>query len=322
MATNPFKAFIPYLVNTARSDGYEQEHAATDPSGGEWRRLGLVPASKGEELIIDLIGAGKVMAVQFNERILPGKVRDEKLQAEVTRLEAREGRKVGKKEYAQLRQQVEFDLLPKAFIRRTVVPVLFYKHEIGKQIMLVCTSSHKRADDVVAVLLEVFGIDLMPWKIETESSVSGVLTTLATNGIIEGLDEESGLHFSALDSAVIKGENKQTIRIKDKPVESQDVQDLLSGEGQVVHELALAWCDDNPGVEEPDLTFTVTGSLIFKRAETIVTATNATEDFYGFAVVCLKTYRDMLTHFFELCGGIKERPASGESTNGSDEDEL
>ncbi len=320
MAANIFKAFIPYLVNTARSEN-PRDHAATDPSGGEWRRLGLVPAIKGEELIIDLDGAGKVMAVQFNERILPGKVRDEKLQAEVTRLEAREGRKVGKKEYAQLRQQVEFELLPKAFIRRTVVPVLFYKHALGTQIMLVCTSSQKRADDAVGVLRGVFGDDLMPWKIETESSVSGVLTTLASNGNADP-DEEALLHFSPLDSAVIKGANKQTIRIKDKPVESQDVQDLLAGEGQVVHELALAWCDDNPGAEEPDLTFTVTGSLIFKRAETIVKATNATEDFYGFAVICLKTYRDMLTHFFEMCGGIRPRPVSGESTIGSEDDDL
>ena len=64
MATNPFKAFIPYLVNTARSDGYEQDHIATDPSGGDWRRLGLVPAIKGEDLIVDLEGAGKVMAVR------------------------------------------------------------------------------------------------------------------------------------------------------------------------------------------------------------------------------------------------------------------
>lgn len=319
MANNPFKSFIPYLVNTARSENLE-DHTATDPSGGEWRRLGLVPAIKGEELIIDLDGAGKVMAVQFNERILPGKVRDEKLQAEAARLERLQGRKVGKKEYAQLREQVEFDLLPKAFIRRTVVPVLFYKHEMGTQIMLVCTSSQKRAEDAIGVLRGVFGDGLMPWKIETESSVSGVLTTLASNGNADP-DEECWLHFSALDSAVIKGENKQTIRIKDKPVESQDVQDLLSGEGQIVHELALAWCEDNPGAEEPDLTFVATSNLAFKRAETIVKATSATEDYYGFAVVCLRTYRDMLTHFFDLCGGIKERPASGESTNGSDEDD-
>lgn len=320
MATNPFKSFIPYLVNTARSENL-RDHVATDPSGGDWRRLGLVPAIKGEDLIIDLDGAGKVMAVQFNERILPGKVRDEKLQAEVARLEAREGRRVGKKEYAQLREQVEFDLLPKAFIRRTVVPVLFYKHALGTQIMLVCTSSQKRADDAVGVLRGVFGDDLMPWKIETESSISGVLTTLASNGNADP-DEECWLHFSPLDSAVIKGDDKQTIRIKDKPVESQDVQDLLAGGGQVVHELALAWCEDNPGAEEPDLTFVATSNLAFKRAETIVKATSATEDYYGFAVVCLRTYRDMLTHFFDLCGGIKERPASGESTNGAEDDEL
>lgn len=313
MATNPFKSFIPYLVNTARSENLE-DRVATDPSGGEWRRLGLVPAIKGEELIIDLDGAGKVMAVQFNERILPGKVRDEKLQESAARLERMQGRKVSKKDYAQLREQVEFDLLPKAFIRRTVVPVLFYKHEMGTQIMLVCTSSHKRAEDAVGVLRGVFGDDLMPWKIETESSVSGVLTTLATNG---GFDTD---WFAPINSAVIKGEDKKTIRIKDTPVESKDVQDLLAADGMHVAELAVAWGDESD--REPDLTFTVSGSLIFKRAETIVKATNSTEDFHGFAVICLRTYRDMLAHFFELCGGIKERPASGESTNGSEDDDL
>lgn len=315
MATHPFKSFIPYLVNTARSDGYEQEHVATDPTGGEWRGLGLVPPIKGEELIIDLDGAGKVMAVQFNERILPGKVRDEKLQIEAARLERMQGRKVSKKDYAQLREQVEFDLLPKAFIRRTVVPVLFYKHDMGTQIMLVCTSSPKRAEDAVGVLRGVFGDDLMPWKIETESSVSGVLTTLATGEAIDG-DQ----WFAVLNSAVIKGDDKKTIRIKDTPVESKDVQDLLAADGMHVVELAVAWGDEPD--REPDLTFTVSGSLIFKRAETIVKVTNSAEDFYGFAVICLRTYRDMLTHFFELCGGIKERPASGESTEGTDEDEL
>ena len=179
--------------------------------------------------------------------------------------------------------------------------------------MLVCTSSAKRAEDAVGVLRGVFGDDLMPWKIETESSVSGVLTTLAT-------DEARTPWFHPLDSAVIKGDDKKTIRIKDTPVESKDVQDLLTADGMHVVELATAW--GNRLDTEPDLTFTVTGSLIFKRAETIVKATNASEDFYGFAVVCLRTYRDMLTHFFELCGGIKERPASGESTNGSEDDDL
>lgn len=313
MATNPFKSFIPYLVNTARSENLE-DHVATDPSGGEWRRLGLVPAIKGEELIIDLDGAGKVMAVQFNERILPGKVRDERLQIEAARLERMQGRKVSKKDYAQLREQVEFDLLPKAFIRRTVVPVLFYKHEMGTQIMLVCTSSPKRAEDAVGVLRGVFGDDLMPWKIETESSVSGVLTTLATNG---GFDTD---WFAPINSAVIKGEDKKTIRIKDTPVESKDVQDLLAADGMHVVELAVTWGDESD--REPNLTFTVSGSLIFKRAETIVKATNSAEDFHGFAVICLRTYRDMLAHFFDLCGGIKERPASGDSTNGSEDDDL
>ena len=126
MTTNPYKNFIPYLVSSdAKTDDLDLDlHRSKEPSGGQWRSIGLINALPGEGLLVDMDG-GKMMCVQFNERILPGKVRDEHLGKRVAKLEQMEGRKLSKKEYAQLREQVEFDLLPRAFVRRTNVPVIF-----------------------------------------------------------------------------------------------------------------------------------------------------------------------------------------------------
>lgn len=318
MSTNPFKAFIPYLCSSPKPGALLPAHRSLDPSGGQWRTLGLVPPIKGEGDYVDLQGAGYLWAVQFNERILPGKVRDEKLQIEVARIEALEGRKLGKKDYAQLRDQVEFDLLPKAFIRRTVVPVIFVA-----QYLLICTSSQKRADDVIGLLLGVFGEELDPWRVSTKAETGARLKTLAIDGFLFDEEEEVERPFYPTDSIVLKGTDKKVIRVKDKLLGEQDIREMISLAEYAVTEMGVQYgVDEN----EPDLSFVVTDQLIFKRL-TIpdVKMTPVKEDFYAFAVLCAQTYRKMLRDFIAAFGEVTYeaagKPASSASTTDED-DEL
>lgn len=312
--TNPFKAFVPYLA--AVPAGFVSDSSdprAQDPSGGQWRTVHLTAPIKGEGLIVDLNGAGKLMAVQFNERILPGKVRDEQLQAQVKRIEAAEGRKIGKKEYAQLRDEVEFALLPRAFIRRTVIHVIFtsMKAKTGESpsgdmesfakhdIMLVCTSSQKRADDAVYLLAGTFGETWPARRLMPKDDVSGFLTALARGRP----DYEMGDIFNPLNAAVLKGQNKQTIRVKDKEISSNDVQALLKHNDYHVTELAVGWADGEG--EDLDITYTVSDAAIFKRVDVPgIDAETGGEDFHGFAVLCVQQYRHALAAFVTACGGL------------------
>lgn len=301
MSTNPFKSFIPYTVG---SDLYKvsQSLDPQDPSGGQWNTVHLAPPLKGEGAMV-AIGLSALMAVQFNERILPGKVRNEQLEKEVAKLEESYGHKISKREYAQLRDQVEFDLLPRAFIRRTVVPVIF-----THGYMLICTASQKRADDVCILMQGVFGETLASWKIQTALPVSQMLTTLARDG------GDSTLYPT--DSATLKGSGKKTIRIKDKPLEDADVVTLLE-QDYTVSELGMAYGEDG---EDPDLAFSLNDNLTFKRVTLPdVKATPLKEDFHGFALLCAQTYRKVLDEVVQACGGMAERP---KPTASAADDEL
>ncbi len=183
MATNPFKAFHAFQVSDVPTpDDSLFKFEEKDPSAGMWRTIGLINPTDDDSEYYEDIGNGIILwAVRFNERILPGKVRDEHLAKAVVKLQAMTGTVVTKQEYAQLRDQVEFDLLPKAFIRRSTVYVAFYDRD-DKTFMLVFTSSAKRSDDVVGLMRAIFGDDLQPWPVQAKLPVIPKLISLAVDG--------------------------------------------------------------------------------------------------------------------------------------------
>ena len=313
MSTNPYKAFVPFLVTPCKPASTLEDYEVTDPTAGDWRRVGLCEPMKGEGFIVDLQGAGKLMAVQFNERILPGKVRDEQVAKEVAKVEKRDGRKISKKEFAQLREQVEFDLLPRAFIRRTVVPIFFVTQDLGKQFMLVCTSSAKRADDCVAVMLGAYP-GLQPAMLSVTDDVSSRLKTLAIDGFLfdEYTQRETG--FFSHDSIALKGNEKKVIRVKDKLIEDSDVQDLIKLAEYAVVEMGVAYTTHTLD-DDLELTFIVNEHLIFKRiALPGIKTTMLKEDLFGYTVLCAQMYRQMLVRFIRAFGGLA-------GTQGADEDD-
>ncbi len=319
MSTNPYKSFIPYLVNINYTPLVErhlpvefEKFISKDPSGGAWGTMGLIKTFDGI-YVTELSSNRSMLVVQFNERILPGKVRNEKLQQRVEQLERMEGRKLSKKEYAQLRDETEFDLLPKAFIRRSQVPVFFNPN--GQ--MLVCTSSQKKADSVIFFLSELLD-HLNHWKISTDRPVEQVLSTLT----VDGQRERGGLIFEPTDAAVLKGPSRRTIRIKDRDLASAEVQALIDPDNSdyQVHELAVKCFD--PDDDGDLLCFSVNDNLIFKRCVLPdVKATAVKEDQHGLALLCAQTYEKVLEQVFAMMGGMAERPVEAK-TQQEEEEEL
>lgn len=326
MSTSPFKSFIPYLVRPVFiDDGNLEEHESVDPKGSTWTTHGFVPPLPGEDtLAVNLETGGRLLCVQINDRILPGKVRDEELRKRVARLESAEARKVSKKEYAQLRDEVEFELLPKAFIRRTRIYVWIGKAPPGiAATMLVFTSSQKKADEVVSLLNVATGMPQPPWKIQTDWSIVGRLTTLARDSHFESDDGANvDAEFVAHDSAVLKGKEKQTIRIKDKDLADSDILSLVK-EGYEVHEIGVGTLDRESG--DMGITFTVNANLTFKRLT--FPSVKQHDDLYAEAVFVTANLRDMLGSFFSPqddggFGPMPDMPPAANSARSADDDEL
>ncbi|MCB1865191.1 MAG: recombination-associated protein RdgC [Chromatiales bacterium] len=265
MTPKNFRNFIAYQLPDGFCDSFEffeqslNGRQSTDPTGGSWYTVGFVELPGGE-FYLDLQGSAWLFFVQFNERILPGAVRDEHVAKRVAELEERQGYKVNRKLYAQLKDDVTFDLLPKAFIRRSIVPVFI----ITPNILITCTSSHKKSQEAIDLLGQVFADDndWRPALMTPQSHPVDVLTRIAQQ-------DPEGARFVATDAAVLKGADKETIRIRDRTIGSEEVQTLLKDEYQV-HELGLDFFEDGySSIDADELTCTliVNDKLIFKRVQ-------------------------------------------------------
>ncbi len=327
-----FKAFTPFVnlagggvsralfeVGTEKFDDYESK----DPSPTQWGSMGFIPVTV-DEYTIDVQGAATLVCVQINERNLPGTVVREKMLDKIQDIQKREDRKLTKKEYASIKDEVIHELLPKAFIRRKVVPVMVFQDKI-----VLFTGSAKVADDVMALLIAFVGSDKMfkPHLMQNlvENNIDGALTALARDGSSDQTEGEPFVSISTVGT--LKGAAKQTISIKDKDMASHDVSNLLKQEYSVV-KLGLELF--SPGEVDPDCGFTLTDKLVFsqfKIAQAVSVRGKSVEDqaatFIGTAYMVARAVRDAIDVILVIMGGIKAQPSEQAAHETAiDDDEL
>lgn len=292
-AFTPFKlsseALYEWCGRAAKSNNTANVIAkfiAQDPDPTSWNSMGLTTAI--DSLVHDLDGTARMLMYQFNDRILPGTVRDEELKKEVQRISELEGRPLNKKEYAELKEDVEYRLLPKAFIRRSLVPVMVFKDAL-----MIFTSSAKKCESVLRELVALTGdrnIDFSATWYETKGTIGEMLKDIA----VDGLGEIDGVGFGAMSSAVLRGENKRTIRIKDRDIEGAEVQTLLSSEAYGVSELQMGYFLS----DHPTLTFTLTDKWVLKALKlddvTLTAIEGDADDAHASAWLHAKTFGELL----------------------------
>lgn len=310
-----FKTFTP-LVNLATSKTaiqhvFDQLHdrEATDPVGSQWRALGFIPPIADDEFMLSLDGAGWLACVQINERNLPGAVIREKVLEKALAIGEAQGRKPGKKEIAQIKDDVLLELLPKAFIRRKLVPIMF----VGKRVY-VFSSSAKVVDDVLGLLMYSAEMDDMfrPHFLldMVERNVDSELTQLAKTAVSDNGDEENYLETS--DYCVLKGVDKQTITVKDKDLGSADLEDLWKQDYSVT-KLGLKHFEPGLSVEDSDSSFILSDKLIFSRftfnglhqVVGIKGQKDAAETFQATAWLAAKTIDRVVDTVISVMGGLR-----------------
>lgn len=285
-----------------------------EPTGQQWSSNGFT-AFPSQEYFYELNGSLMLM-VQVNERNLPARVRDERVAALAADLEERQQRKVGKKEYAELREQAEQELLPQAFIKRAYVPILLMPHG-DKLRMFVFTSSHKRADTVIAVLaglLQNCGTELQGASLSVQNGVEGALTTLADESYES--EEDDDFEFQAGSYAKLVASNpdsKKTVTVKDKDIYSQEVRDLIKAGDYRVRELGVELLEDFAERS----SFVITSKFDIKKlvfGDVIAPSVKeAGADFYAYAFLIVRELEVILDNFLPFFGGERdfEFPESG-----------
>ena len=272
-AIKNIKAFMPFAVNDAlykwcaravKNSDAALEAAKNfldrDPGDHEWSHLGLAAVMPGETAIVhDLDGAGYLFMYRWAERKLPVSVRDEELKKRYDALVEKEGRALNKKEFAQLRDDVETALLPKAFIVPKLIPLI-----VTRERLFVCTSSATMCEKIMTHLMrlcETRKIELDWSDLSTHVSPASMLTRIVRDGSAQASDEDFGTMLYPAKAAVFKGANKNTVRVKDRDLSHEEFKAIVNSGDYDVTELAMML-----HVNDGDLAanFTMNDKLVFK----------------------------------------------------------
>ncbi len=206
------------------------------------------PFGKGEDApLVHVSGDFLLVSTRKEERILPGSVVRDAVKEKVEEIEAEQMRKVYKKERDQIKDEIIQAFLPRAFVRRSstfaaIAPTL--------GLIIVDSSSPKRAEDLLSTLREVLGT-LPVRPLTVKMSPTATLTDWVKM-------QKAADDFFVLDECELRDthEDGGIVRCKRQDMTGEEVQ-LHVSTGKVVTQLSMAWQDK--------LSFVLDDKMVIKR---------------------------------------------------------
>lgn len=224
--------------------------AAFQPCGPQdsFRQGWVSPLGRHSDLFVHSSNGYHLVCLRKEERLLPAAVVKEVVAERVEMIEAEEGRKVGRKEKDEMRDQVTLEMLPKAFTRS--------RHSFAylapaDGLLVVDAASAKQSEDIASALREALGsLPVRPPAVQ--QSPAFVMT-----GWISGeLHPPTGLVPGQECELRDTGEEAGIIRCRGLDLHSDEIRSHLEG-GMQVTQLALDW--------EENLSFVIDDELTVKR---------------------------------------------------------
>jgi recombination associated protein RdgC len=189
------------------------------------------PFGKHSELLVEVVDGYWLVTLQKNERILPPGVIKEALAERVEMIEARDARKVYKRERDNLKDEIVMELLPRAFTRSRNVSAVIAP---SKGWLIVDATTPARAEDLLSVLREATSsLPVRPLRVEQAPG------TIMSSWITEGAAPSP---FTLGDNCAMHDTDGGIVRCRRKDLSSEEIQQLLASGGQV-SELGLHYED-------------------------------------------------------------------------------
>ena len=217
--------------------------------------LGWVPP-RGEAhgALAESVGGQWILRLVREAKLLPAAVLARKAQEKAAQIEATTGRKPGKKELRELKEEAKLDLLPMAFTRQAAVWV-WLDPEAGW--LVLDTASQARADEVTSLLVELLpGLSLRLLQTQT-APATAMAHWLATQEPPAGFTLERECELKSPD------ESQAVVRYARHPLDIAEVQAHIAA-GKRPTRLALAW--------EGRVSFVLTEGLQLKKVTLLDTA--------------------------------------------------
>lgn len=239
-----FFAFTrPFKWTEEELEQHLAEHPFTPCKSTEQSHFGWVNAlGKHGNTLVHGASNNFLLCARKEEKMLPASVIKDMLEIKVAELEAEQSRSATKKEKEQFKEDIIFELLPRAFSRINDTHGYISP---ANNIIVVNSSSRAKAEDFLALLRKVLGT-LPVVSFNPEQAPDEIMTDWITE---QNLGEQFTLGMEAEFNAV--GDDGAVIRVKNQELTSEEIKHHIDAEKFAV-KVALEWdeamsfllCDD------------------------------------------------------------------------------
>ncbi|SEB26050.1 recombination-associated protein RdgC [Variovorax sp. YR216] len=235
-----FKNVIVYRIETTWSQPLEEVQQGLDaqrfvPCGpSQEKSIGWVePRGEAHGPLVESVGGQWLLEFMIESKTLPASVVRRKVEERAAQIEATTGRKPGKKEKKELKEDITHELLPLAFTRHARVAVWI---DPQSHRLVVNASNAQRADEVVTSLvkaLDGFAVSLVNTQVEPAAAMAEWLSSQEPPAGFT-IDRECELKAS--------DESKSVVRYAKHPLDIDEVRQHIAS-GKRPTRLAMTWDD-------------------------------------------------------------------------------
>lgn len=292
-----FKNIIVYRIDASWSSTAEQLERALQSGRfiecgpSQDKSIGWVePRGQANGALLEVVDGQWLAKLMVETKALPASVVNRKAQERAAQIEASTGRKPGKKEMRDIKDDVRLDLLPMAFTKQASVTVWID----GKaQLLVIDAASQTRADEVVTLLVQAlpgFAVTL----VNTQSSPAGAMADwLVSQEAPTGFSVDRECELKAAD------ESKAVVRYARHRLDTEEVQQHVR-DGKMPTRLALTWADR--------VSFVLTEGLQLKKLAFLDTvfdsaATAKDDNFDADVAIATGELRKLLPDLLRALGG-------------------
>ena len=231
------------LLQMAEAETFEP-CAATQSKSGGW----VPPRGQEHGALVEAVDGHWLLKYRIDKKTVPGSVVREEVNKVAAEIERSQGRKPGKKEMRDLRDDATIKLLAQAFVKSTAINVWF---DPGRGRLIMDASSAGKCDDVITSIVRgLLG------KIEIGMLNANESPTACMSHWLVSDDPPEA--FTVLQECELKGTGEQpaTIRYKQHSVMIEEVRQHIQ-EGKLPKSLALNY--------EGRVSFVLDSSFVLKK---------------------------------------------------------
>lgn len=251
-----FKNLTLFRIQPGWSGSVEQTEAALDtgrfvpcgatqPQSSGW----VAPRGTAHGALVEAIGGQWLLKLMTEQRVLPGSVVKRRADELAAAIEQTTGRKPGKKQGRELREQAMLELLPMAFTKQAGIDVWI---DPEARLLAIDTGSSTRAEEVVTLLvkaLDGFAIS----QLHTQESPAAVMSAWLLHG-------EPPVAFAVDRECELKSgdEMKSVVRYARHPLDIEEIRQHIT-QGKMPTRLALTWAGR--------VSFTLTDTMQLRKID-------------------------------------------------------